>query len=325
MMDTVVLETPSKAPYTNLIARTLPKLEKKAVRVGRDYSQVIDCRYFDVPVLFHVGNRYDPKRGDKFEFIGAGGLTLREMVGFLREILLLDAEDCGVMRLDTTADLEGNWVPWCRENVRVRCKQRVQHESPSKTFRDVSQRCFETVYWGSRRGQNTAYDKTGERRDSLQKERRKMTREEREAISLEAQFEREYGYSIFTPITRFERRMTAREAGKAYGIHKLGEIKKALFIDPFEHWQFPERVHARAPGRIPRGLDEFTIRYLQGYVAEHGLTNARNEMMRVWGQGSAFYRKYQAIAPLLILPEKGVTGEQVRKAYLESTLKQIAA
>ena len=36
-------------------------------------------------------------------------------------------------------------------------------------------------------------------------------------------------------------------------------MKRAPFIDPFEKMQFPEHAHAKGPGRIPRGLDEFTI------------------------------------------------------------------
>ena len=52
-------------------------------------------------------NRDSPKAGDKFEFIGAGGLKLSQMVGYIPEVYSTDAEECNVMRMDPAADVEG--------------------------------------------------------------------------------------------------------------------------------------------------------------------------------------------------------------------------
>lgn len=329
VFDTIHLGIPNGNTYTKAYLKARSNLstetERKAIKKGRDYDHVIDLRYIDVPALLHVNNVHDWKAGDKFEFIGAGSLGLSEIVGYVREIYLMDAPECDIMRIDPAGDLEGSFVPWCRENVRVSGKQCVQLESPTKSFREVSQRRFETIYWGRGDTQNKAYDKTGERIWMLQKKRRKMTREERSAISLEDHFFREYGYPIFKPVTRFECRVGGRQSGEVYGISKLGEIEKYAFIDPFERWEFPEQAHNKDPGRIPRGMDIFSIMYLRDLVERDGLTNARNAMMRAWGTGSSFYRRYNAILPLLLDLGTGLGREQVRKAYVESTLKQLAA
>lgn len=307
----------------NLSTETL----KKAIRKGRDYSQVIDLRYLDIPALQHVANIYDRDLGDKFEFIEAGSLKVSQMVGYLREVYQTDAEECSMMRVDLTGDLPGNLVPWCRDHVRVAKKQCVRDHG--KTLADfgqveISMRRAETVYWGKKPHQTRVYDKTGERIYALHKKLNQMQRDERNAITLGAHFEAEYGYPMQSQITRFERQLGARESGKAFGMDKLGEISKAVFLNPFESMEFPLQCE---PAKIPKTLAGFEVEYFRGLVQRDGLTNARNAMFRAWGE-KAFYRYYKRILPLLFDSGElvqGPTRERIRKAYVESTLKQLAA
>lgn len=333
MIDTLHLEIPWGSGYKKSFATAMSRLsaetERKMIRQGRDYSYVRDLRYLDIPALQHVANRHSRKAGDKFEFIGAGGLNLSQMMGYIQEVYSTDVEECNVMRMDPAADLEGAFVPFCREHVRVAGKQAYDAHTPERSYREHSMRLAETVYWGKMPHQTKAYDKTGERTAQLQAIRRKMTGAEREALSLEVHFEQAYGYSIFKSVTRFERSLGARESAKVFGIEKLGEMKKAPFVDPFEKMQFPEQAHVKGSGRIPRGLDEFTILYLRDLVKRDGIVLARNEMIRTWsaaggGSRAAFYRRWNAVLPLLLpLDEDGLRREQVTKAYVASTLQQI--
>jgi hypothetical protein len=333
LIDTLHLEIPPgsgyKKSFAEAMSRLSPETERRMLRQGRDYSYVRDLRYLDIPALQHVANRHSPKAGDKFEFIGAGSLNLSQMTGYIQEIYSTEVADCSVMRMDAAADLEGSFVAFCRENVRVAGKQAYEAYTPERSYREHSMRLAETIYWGKMPHQTKAYDKTGERTAQLQAIRRKMTRAEREEISLEAHFEKVYGYPIFRAVTRIERSLGARESAKAFGIERLEDIKKAPFIDPFEKMQFPEQAHAKGVGRIPRGMTEEAILYLRDLVQRDGIVLARNAMIRSWGAGgggstATFYRRWNAILPLLLpTAEDGLRREQIRKAYVGSTLQQI--
>ena len=120
---------------------------------------------------------------------------------YVREVYSTDAEECNVMRMDPAADVEGAFVSWCRENVRVGRKQAYDTFTPERSYREHSMRLAETVYWGKMPHQTKAYDKTGERTAQLQSIRRKMTNAEREALSLEIHFQQVYGYSNLKSVT----------------------------------------------------------------------------------------------------------------------------
>lgn len=281
-------------------------------------------------------NLRNEKGGDKIEFIGAGSLGVGEMAGYIKEVYKTDANECDIMRLDATGDIEGSWVPWCRDNVRVKGKQCYQEETPgSDSTRKYGRHTAETIYWGKGSRQITVYDKTGQRRAQLMQERSKMLREEkanlrlnggptREGMSLELHFQQKFGYSIFEQKTRFERRMGGREIATAFDIPKFGNIQKAAFIDPYEQMQFPEQNLDGWDEWEPKELEFFALQYLIDFKERHGLTFMRNEVFRKLPRSSA-YKWLKKISPYLMPTGTGPTREMVRKAYVASTLIQLAA
>ena len=195
------------------------------------------------------------------------------MAGYIHEIYKTDVDECDIMRLDGAGDLEGAHVPWCRYNVRVKGKQCYQEETPgSDAIRHVSRNKAETIYWGRSPRQTTVYDKTGQRRYELVKERSKIFRGQKNSLpqwgaptqqgmSLEQRFLQRYGYEMTVPITRFERRMGAREIAPAFDIPKFGNIQKTAFINPFETMQFPEHALEKWTGRELKGKDYCVVQY----------------------------------------------------------------
>lgn len=337
MFDTLHLEIPSGSSYTRHFVESMAKLtpenREKFERRGEHYAYTRNLRFFDVPALLHSCNVRNPKAGDKFEFIGAGGMTVGEMAGYIHEVFDTNVDDCSIMRLDATADVDGAWVPWCRKHVRVAGKQCVQHETPAKArpgeaaVREYMRNEAETIYWGRGSRQTMVYDKTEQRRYLLQKKRAKLTREERAKTTLEEAFFEEYGYSIFQQVTRFERRMGARESATAFGIEHFGKIQRAAFRNPFSKMNFPENIHVKNPAKELRPMEVFGVRYLQQLVAEDGWANARNEMKRVFGAHgrNGFYRALKLYEAHLMPTGTGLTREDIRRSYLASTLVQLAS
>jgi hypothetical protein len=341
LFDTLHLAIPKNScyqrSYTEWLDRLTSEQRVQAIRAsGREYSHIVDLRYFNIPALLHVTNLRNKDSGDKFEFIGAGELGVGTMACYIHEVYKTDVDECDIMRLDAAGDLEGAYVPWCRDNVRVQGKQCYQEETPgSDAIRRLSRNKAETIYWGKSPRETTVYDKTGKRRHDLVKERSKIFRGQRNSLpqwgaptqqgmSLEQHFLQRYGYEITVPITRFERRMGAREIAPAFDIPKFGNIQKAAFINPFETMQFPQQALEKWTGRELKGKDYLAVQYLLGYKERHGWEFTRNEIFRRLGRQSAyrFLRNYEAF---LLPMGAGPTQEDVRRAYLSSTLLQLAA
>jgi hypothetical protein len=335
LFDTLHLEIPRGSVYQNPYLRVLeamsPETKAKAIRgPGREYSHTVNLDYLlDIPALLHVTNLRARAGKDcsKLEFFRASTLGVQQMAGYVKEIYKTNVDECAIMRVDTTGDLDGAYVPWCRENVRVNGKQCYQEETPGAPgVRSFGRNPAETIYWGRGSRQFIVYDKTGERRYSLMKERAKLTREEREAVSLEDAFQAKYGLSIFAPVTRFERRMGGREIAKAFKIERFGEIQKAAFIDPFDRMMFPENyLEDWDECELIDGWDVAMVDYLNRYREKHGLTFMRYRAARMLGSRATAYRWLKKFSPYLMPTGTGPTRKEVTNAYLQSTLKQLAA
>jgi hypothetical protein len=344
MFDTLHLEIPKGSGYRrtflNALDKLTPETERKAINnQGREYSKRIDLRYLDIPALLHVTNLRNKKGGDKIEFIGAGGLGVGQMAGYIHEVYKTDVDECSIMRLDATADIDGAWVDWARRNVRVMGKQCYQEETPgnrTETFRGFSRNAAETIYWGRGSRQTIVYDKTGERRYQLQKKTGATLRKQKDnlplgggptqhGMKLAQMFEQEYGYPITEDVTRFERRCGAREFGKVFDIPKFGNIQKAAFIDPFDQMQFPEQTLDRFVEKELRGVEILALYHLKDYHAIHGWAFTRNHVFKKFKSRVTAYRFLNKIEAYLMPTGTGPTREQVRKAYVASTLIQLAA
>jgi hypothetical protein len=143
-------------------------------------------------------------------------------------------------------------------------------------------------------------------------------------MSLEQHFFQRYGYEMSLDKTRFERRMGAREIASAFDIPKFGNIQRAAFINPYDKMQFPERALEKWTERELTGKDYFVVQYLLEYIERHGWEFARNEIIRRFGRQRA-YRWLRDFEVYLLPTGTGPTQEDVRKAYLSSTLQQLAA
>ncbi len=118
--------------------------------------------------------------------------------------------------------------------------------------------------------------------------------------------------------------MGAREIAPAFDIPKFGNIQKTAFINPFEAMQFPEHALEKWTGRELKGKDYCVVQYFLDFKERHGWEFTRNEIFRRLGRqgGYRFLRNYEAY---LLPMGTGPTQEDVRKAYLSSTLLQLAA
>ena len=79
LLDTLHLAIPKNSryqrSYTGWLDRLTSEQRSHAIRSsGREYSHIVDLRYFDIPALVHVTNLRNENGGDKFEFIRAGEL-----------------------------------------------------------------------------------------------------------------------------------------------------------------------------------------------------------------------------------------------------------
>jgi hypothetical protein len=340
VFDTVHLEIPKGSPYRRSFTKALdglpPETARRVINRGREYSKTINLECLEIPALLHVTNLRNKEGGDKFEFFGAGTLGVGQMANFIHEVYRTDVDECDIMRLDATADIDGAWVPWFRDHVRVMGKQCYQEETPgSDSQRKFSKHLAETIYWGRGTRETIVYDKTGERLAQLKTLRRRMFRAQKNSLpqwggptqldmSLDVHFEQHYGYRIFEPKTRVERRMGGREIAKAFHIPKFGDIQKAAFINPYNRMQFPEIIQEKWTECNLDGKNYFMVQFLREYKERHGWQFARNEIFRRLGRQRA-YRWLRNFEPYLLPTGKGPTQEDVRKAYLSSTLQQLAA
>jgi hypothetical protein len=275
---------------------------------------------YGVPVILHQMPRWNKgnTKGDKIEFIGAGGMRVSEMVKAARSIYRFDAEEAEIMRLDCTADIDDVPVSWFRDFTRVKHK-RIGREYGR--WEKLNHSEAETYLAGNKPNQLRVYDKTEHRKFLLQKERLKAPKHMRAELTFEGMF---HGLSPHRKITRVENQMGARSPAKRFGVKYFGNVAEMASKPVFGNIVFPELSRPNFDGL--EGHDYFVARDLLRFRDEHGLRDARNEYRRHVSRPT-FYRNWPKFEAFLQKSniKKGITLKALHEEYRTTCLVQLAA
>lgn len=306
MIDKLDMGVDRRAPWTREFGKVLeiadsPEWREKTTRDGGHYRKRIDLREVsggELPVIVHMHNRHDWKADDKIELIETGGMSLRAMRETVSSMYHFPAELCTVMRLDLASDVEGTPVHWFREHTYIAMKQKQQ------SWMEQGSRTAQTIYAGIKPSQIRIYDKTGHRQFLLNRELRRMTREERQHVAgVELRdpnfaaicFERRWGYPRDRIITRVERQLGGGEPSRVFSPLEIegakrrraqvGDLEKLILgfdpqgktigFDPFDRIVFAADAAEPQFGKKWRPEDKIAVLYLIDYAKRWGIENMR--------------------------------------------------
>lgn len=330
MFDTVHLEAPRLVGYASEfidIARDLDRLEAEGRGKGwrlqgarQPYMRIANLETYGIPAILHQMPRWNKgnKKGDKIEFIGAGGMRISEMVKAARNIYKFDAEDAEIMRLDCTADVDDVPVSWFRDYTRVRHKRLGREYG---RWEKLNRSVAETYTAGNKPNQLRIYDKTEQQKFLLQCERLKLPRNMRNSLTYEGMF---HGLSPDRKVTRIENQMGARSPAKKFRVKFFGQIAEMASKPVFGNIVFPEMRRPSFEGI--EGIDLFVARDLLRFRDDHGLRDAMHEFRRNVSRAT-FYRKWPMFEAFLQRSNTvaGITLAALHEEYRTSCLVQLAA
>jgi hypothetical protein len=174
--------------------------------------------------LLHLQSKHG-EPNHKLELLDIGKKSYSEIIHLIESVTDADPMKLGIMRIDLTADVPNVTVPWFREHLRFKSKQKGT-EYGKLAYQVIGRGEVETILAGSRPNVFRVYNKTQEQMVQF---RRMLRRANKDADPLD--FEREFGVKETDVQTRVERQCGGSRI--PLQLAKLRDLHRTPDFNPF--------------------------------------------------------------------------------------------
>lgn len=320
MIDKLDLRIPGHGFFTDGVARFIREIDYTAgnlrMKPSRYYACVADLRQMGIDALLHVHYRFREPHDNKLEILDVGKKPYSEMTQLIEAVTPVDAAKLGVMRLDLCADVQNVPVMWFQPRARFEFKRFAREDGELK-YAMLGTDGVQTLTAGKRPNVFRIYDKPAECRFQFHRLMRK-----RPADAPELDFEREFGFSPESVITRIERQMGGRDVAP---IPTFADVSRLPEFNPFSRLQTVGGDNCVTPTVEEVGLSDWLMGTRLSQLAhEMGMQQFRRWLNRTSsGNASRMLSKYARYFPCA--DKGGIATEGIYEIYRESTRRQLAA
>jgi hypothetical protein len=301
MIDALELIAPSTLPLNEEFWSRFKEKRKPAHR-SLPYSQTIDFRP-QISGFVHWDHRHPiaaNNRHAKIEFKEVKHLTAIDLVLSVQKLFKLNdsgVKDLKVSRVDFAADVYGVPIEWFSNHARVLYKRLTNRYKPVESTR----KGVTTISFGKRPDLYRIYNKV------------EQLRETHRTVVYPGVFN---GASA-PVLTRVERQCSGPKVPTA--VNTLGKL--LLAAEDFDPFQYLVLTGAKGMPDTTAWNDQKWLMSLglRHAVDLYGLSVVKSRLNRS-GNASRLFRSY---AELLDADARGITGEQLRVLYRQSTVKQL--
>jgi hypothetical protein len=266
--------------------------------------------------LLHLQSKHG-EPNHKLELLDIGKKSYSEIIHLIESVTDADPMKLGIMRIDLTADVPNVTVPWFREHLRFKSKQKGT-EYGKLAYQVIGRGEVETILAGSRPNVFRVYNKTQEQMVQF---RRMLRRANKDADPLD--FEREFGVKETDVQTRVERQCGGSRI--PLQLAKLRDLHRTPDFNPF----VPLEIVSSGRFDLPppqdcEGLEYYTGLGMYAEAKRVGMQEFRKQLNKqTKGNAARTLERYARFFP--DGERMPITVHEIYEMYRQSVTAQLAA